>query len=113
MLPADKGATTSCLNCLHFSMFVCHRGDEFPPEYCTAVEVMHNTLQCLRMHGATRDSLLPKCIMVPVKCESADKINGSSQSYSVQLAQLDSRATSIHAGSTNCASHKDLRLWDG
>jgi len=89
----------------------------YPPEYYTQIVVMYNSVWCLHVHHASGRSTRFFPFKVPrgsgkSNCESADKISGSSQSYSVQLTQADSRATSIRAGSTHCASYRDLHLWD-
>lgn len=123
MSPAAECATTSRLNCLHISMSPWQMSQvglgevSYLPKYYTAVEVMYTTVWCLHVHHtsgrSTRffPSKVPHCSSIS-SCENADKISGSSQSYSVQLAQSDSRATSIRARSTHCASYRDLHLWD-
>lgn len=123
MPPAAECAATSRLSCLHISMSMWQMSQvglgevSYPPEYYTAVGVMYNTVRCLHVHHTSGRSVQFFPSEVPhgsgkSSCESADKIGGSSQPFSVQLAQSDSRATSIHAGSTHCASHRDLHLWD-
>lgn len=85
-----------------------------PPEYYTAVEVI--SVRCLNVHHATGRStwFFPsKVPHIPVnQAVKAQTRSVAAQPYSVQLAQSDSRATSIRAGSTHCASYRDLHLWD-
>lgn len=119
--PAAECAATSRFNCLHlpacrWQMSQAGSGELNcpPPEYYTAVEVI--SVRCLNVHHASGRStwFFPsKVPHIPVnQAVKAQTRSVAAQPYSVQLAQSDSRATSIRAGSTHCASYRDLHLWD-